>query len=101
MEVIIDQGCMKKPLYKSHSGAFRASRLVEHIRTKGTHPDSRKTETPALRTFPDVFLYITSSGCSSVSFIISLQKLVSLSVSLSSANFSSKLVEPQGGLWNL
>ena len=35
MEVITDQGCMKKPLQNSHSGAFRASRLVEHISTKG------------------------------------------------------------------
>lgn len=98
MEVIIDQG-----LHEETSIKFP---IVGHSELPGwlntsaprIHPDSRKTRLTT-QTFPDLFLCITSSGCSSVSFIISLQKLISLSVSLSSAGFFSKLVRPRS-LWN-
>ena len=42
------------------------------------------------------------SGCSSVSFIISFNKLVNINVSLSSMSYSSKFTEPkEGSHWNL
>ena len=55
-------------------------------------------EAPMLRTLPDLTVCISSSGCSSVSFIISFNKLVTLSVSLSSVSHSSKLIEHKEGV---
>ena len=43
------------------------------------HPSSTGSEAPALGTLPDLALCISSSGCSSVSFIISFNKLVNIS----------------------
>ena len=52
----------------------------EHIHTgRMMHPDSMGAEAPVLRTFPDLALCISSSGCSSVSFITSFDKLVNIS----------------------
>ena len=57
--------------------------------------DSTGTETPLLRTLSGLILCITSPGYSSVSFIISFDKLVNLSVSLSSVSPSSKYSNPR------
>lgn len=48
------------------------------------------TGTPALRTLPDLVPWVFSSGCPPISSIISLIKLVNVSVSLSSVSRSSK-----------
>ena len=41
-----------------------------------THPNFTGAEAPALRALPDLALHTSSSGCSSVSFIISFNELV-------------------------
>ena len=66
------------------------------------------TKPPVLRTLPDLPLCVFSSDCSSVSFLISLNKLanISVNVSLSSVNHSSKSMESKGegghgNLWSV
>ena len=61
-------------------------------------PNSTGTEAPALWTLPDLILCIPSSGSSSVSFIRSFNKLVNISVPLSSVSHSSKSVELEEGV---
>ena len=62
------------------------------------HPNSMGTEAPVLGTLLDLVLWISSFGCSFVSFIISFNKLVNISVSLSSVSHPSKLIEPEKGV---
>ena len=46
--------------------------VIKHIHTRRmTHPNSTGTEAPVLRMLPDLTLCISSSSCSSVSFIVS------------------------------
>ena len=61
------------------------------------HHSSTGAEAPVLGPLLDLTLCISSSGCSSVSFIISFNKLVNISVSLSSVS-SSKLIKPGKGV---
>ena len=57
----------------------------EHIRNgRLMHFNSTGIEALALGTLPDIALCISSSGCSAVSFVKYPNKLVNLSVSLSS-----------------
>lgn len=52
----------------------------EHIHTeKMMHPNSTGTEAPVLGTLINITIFISSSGCSSLSFIIPFKKLVNLS----------------------
>lgn len=48
-----------------------------------THPNSKGTEAPARWNLPDLALSVSSSGCSSVSFITSFNKLTNVTVGLS------------------
>ena len=57
---------------------------------EGDAPQLHGDETPVLRTLPDLDLCVSSSGCSSVSFIISFNKLINVSVSLSSVSLFSE-----------
>lgn len=57
------------------------------------------TETSALGTFPDLALDISSSGCLSVSFTMSCNKLVNFNASLSPVIHSCKLIDLKRGLW--
>lgn len=50
-----------------------------------------------LKNLPDLALCISCSGCSSVSFIISFNNLMNISVPLSSGSHSSKLTKPNWG----
>ena len=56
---------------------------------------SMGTEVPVLQIFADLTLYISSSDCTSMSFIIFFNKLVNVSVSLTSESHSSKLLEAE------
>ena len=56
------------------------------------------TEGFAIWNYPDIIaLCISSSGCSSASFIIFFNKSLNISVFLSSVNYD-KLIEPEEGL---
>ena len=55
-------------------------------------PGSMVTEASVFRTFSHT-LCISSSGCSSEVFIISFNKLVTVTVSLRSVSYSGKLTE--------
>lgn len=57
------------------------------------HPNCTGTEVSALRTLPDLALCISSFGYSSISFIMSFNKLVNIPVSLSSLGYSRQLLE--------
>ena len=59
-----------------------------HTRTV-THPNSTVTEAPALGALSDLASCVSSSGCSSVSFIISFNELLDIGVTLSSVSRSS------------
>ena len=73
--------------------------MGEHSHTgRVTHPNSRATEAPVLGTLPDLALCISSSGCSSVAFVISFNKLVNVRVSLNSLRHSNKLTKPEEGV---
>lgn len=56
-------------------------------------PQLHEAEAPALRTLPDLTLHLSSFDCSSVFFIILLNKLVNISVFLTPVKFSRKLIE--------
>ena len=66
--------------------------------SEGDLPQLEGTEAPVLRTLPDLAQWNSSSGCSSVSFIIFFNKVVDVRVSLSSASCSGKSVEPEEGI---
>lgn len=55
--------------------------------------NSTGTAAPALRTFPDLTLSISSSGCSSVFFSSPFNNLVNRNVSLSSRSCSGRVVK--------
>ena len=54
------------------------------------------TETPLLRTLPDLALYTSSSGCKFVFFIINWS--MEINTSLSSVSHSSKVIELEEGV---
>ena len=53
----------------------------------GDVPQLHGDEMPVLRTLSDLTLCVSSADCSSVSFIISFNKLINVDVSLSSVSF--------------
>ena len=59
-------------------GAFQVG-WTHPLTGRVRHASSMGTEVPVLRTLPDLGLHISSSGCSSVSFIISFNTLVNIS----------------------
>lgn len=61
-------------------------------------PSPMGTEASVLGALWDPIPSTSSSGCSSVAFILSSDKLVNVSVSLSSVSHSSKLMEPEVGV---
>ena len=77
-------------------GILESFYMGEHIQVGGrvTHR-STGTEAPVLGTLPHLALFLSSFGCSSVSFIISFNKLINASVSLSSVSHLAKLIEPK------
>lgn len=75
----------------------RASGWADHPHNRRVmYPNTTGTEAPALGTLPDLTLCMCLSDWSSVSFIMSFNKLVNISISLSSVSCSSKLIEPKG-----
>lgn len=71
----------------------------KHTHTQwGMHASSTRTGAPALGTRSDLALCISSSGCSSVAFIISYSKMLNVNASLSSMSLSSKLFESEEGV---
>lgn len=74
---------------------FRELPTRQHNARRVMHPNSMGTKSPALEALPHLALCISPSGGSSVSFIMSFNKPVTLSVSLSSVNPSSKLIESE------
>ena len=46
---------------------------------EGGTPQCHRAEAPVLETFPDLILCVSSSGCSSVSFVITFNKLLKVS----------------------
>lgn len=87
MELIIDSAYVRKPPSNPKSvgfgelpggGAYLCAGRV-------THPKCTGTETPVVGILPDLALCVSSYGYSFVSFITSFNKLVNLSVSLSSS----------------
>ena len=83
-------GSLHKTPVAQGSESFQVSK---HIHTERvTYSNFKGTEAPALGTLPDlVLLHISSSG-SSLSFIISFNKVVNISVSLNSV---SKLIKTE------
>lgn len=76
---MIDQTCMMKPPQKSQRYEIqRANRLVNIFMYQKGGLDSMGTEFPVPRTLPDLILLSFLSGCSSVSFIIALDRLVNV-----------------------
>lgn len=77
MDLIINHAYMRK-LHKIQivwgSESFQVGKHIHIWRV--THPNSIGTEAPALWTLPDLIPRISSSGCSSVSFIVTFNKLV-------------------------
>lgn len=72
------------------------SRLVTHPYTRRViYYNSTGTGAPELGTILNIALCIASCCCSSVSFIICFNKLVSISVSPNSVSCSSKLLETE------
>ena len=62
------------------SRGLESFQVGEHIHTgRVMSPNSMGTEAPVLRTLPDLTLRIASSGYSSVSFIMSFNKLANIS----------------------
>ena len=59
-------------------GAFQVG-WTHPLTGRVRHASSMRTEVPVLRTLPGLGLHISSSGCSSVSFIISFNTLVNIS----------------------
>lgn len=85
-----------KPQQYEITESFQAD---ERIHTGSVaHPSSTGTETPTLRTFPDLTLCVSSSRHSSVFFIRSSNKLVDRSISLSTVSYSSKLIKSKEGV---
>ena len=62
---------------------------------KVTYSSFTGTEALALGALPDFAVGMSSFGSSSVSFIMSFNKLVNVTVSLSSVSCSSKLMKPE------
>lgn len=73
---------MESQSYLSDEAAIKILKVLgsesiqagEHIYVLGrwrVHPSSRVTEAPVLGALPDLILRVSSSGCSSESFIIS------------------------------
>ena len=67
----------------------------------GVHTSFTGTEAPALRNLPNLTLYILSTGTLSTDFTTTFNKLVNLSVSLSSVSQSSKLIKLQEGVMGI
>ena len=76
---------------------FQASKYI--LTGRLMHANSTGMEAPALRTLQTSPYIISSSGCSSVSFIISFNKVANIWVSLSSVSHSNKLTELRWGSW--
>ena len=95
---------MKNPSKSQWYRVWRASRWMNTVTYWGwevTHPNSKATGAPAPWTLPDLTQGISASGCSSVSFITTFNKLENLSISLSSVSHYSKLIEPKEGVMGI
>lgn len=94
MELMIDHVYLRKSPYNPIVENLENSQVGENLHTnRMMHPSSTGTEAPGL----DLALCISLSGCLSVSFIVSFNKLVDTSVSLSSVT-SSILIKPEEGI---
>ena len=90
--LIRDHAYVRKPPLNPNSAGF------EDFPGWQTHPHW-KDDAPQLHGDPPrpCSMYLSSSGCSPASLIISCNKLVKLSISLCSVSCSNKLLEPKVG----
>ena len=95
MDLMTGHAYMTKPPSKPQKYGFRGLVNTWRCWESGVLQESMEALKPFPHTLPCTFL---PSGCSSISFIISFNKLVNISVSLSSGSHSGKSTELEEGL---
>lgn len=98
LELIIYHVYTRKPPQNPNNARFRElPGWQTHAHEKVTYSDFTGTEALALGALPGFAVRMSPSGSSSVSFTMSFNKLVNVTLSLSSVSCSSKLMKPEYG----